>query len=390
MATIFFGASSPVYTANGNWQDINQWYSNLQNGSGKSITAATLLGRFPNAATDTVFLAQDVKSNVGTYTGTYPSGTWTTGTYAGSILGYAAKIDDPNATWSGAIRGYPNFCRGTFTGDLSGIGTYYLNGGTFTNTVIFNTGTANYNFNEYSSIGSTTTPNALTLPTGFSISNTQQIQISRSITYDFPITWATGTSVYYQLYIYSGEITKRFPIFTRDMSTAATGCLNYAIRGSPLVGQPVVPLDLSTVFTNTATFTIGTPTRPAYFNFYDVQFSRPTVVYTGVGYISGTLWNQGGTFNTNWYGAGLQSLTFTNITLLTPQGFSPAAIYVNITGTYIVTATVAVLPSLQGTKHIVDANTLLYGYNFGPPTTSGSFRPTENLAVTANIGAILE
>ena len=390
MATIFFGASIPVYTQNGNWQDINQWYSNPQNGSGKSSSAATLLGRFPNTATDTVFLAQDVKSNAGTYTGTYPTGTWTTGTYAGALTGYNAGFDDPNCTWSGTISGYPNFYRGTFTGDLSGVSNYIFSGGTFTNTVRFNTGTTvNYNFREYSSSGSTT-PNTLTLPAGFSISNAYQAQFARSMTVDFPVIWSTVTSIYKQLYLYSGSITKQFTVFTRDMSTSATNCTNYSFIGSPRAGRPAVPLDLSTVFTNSATFTMGTPTLPAYFQFYDIQFTHPTVIYTGVGYINGTLWNQSSSFNTNWYGAGRQSSTFTNITLLTPQGFTMGTIYVNITATYIVTATIAVLPSLQGTKHIVDPNALLYGYNFGPPTDSGSFRPTENLAVTANIGAILE
>lgn len=381
MGIVYFGAQYAGTPPNGNWQDINQWYSSQGEAGEGYFYPATPLGRFPNPATDSVFMTQYVTSLAGTYNTT--TNAWTTGTYAGPIV--YGRFDDPNCTWSGTLTNLAQFYRGTFTGNLSGLTSLGIYGGTFTNTVIFPTTGTGWSFGEYDSVGGVT-PNTFTLPTGFSITDANYIEVYRSMTINFPITWTTSTGQR-KLAVYSGQLTKQFPVFTRDMSTAATGCRDYFLIGSARSGMPNVPLNLSTLFTNSATFTIGTPTEAAAFTFYDIQATRPTVVYTGLR----EDWSRAGNFDSNYFGQGYLSYVYSQFQLLTPQGYTIGVVGASpfMTATYVVTATVAISLSTQGTKTIVDLNTLPYGYSFGP-VYLGGFSPTINLAVTANVGAMLE
>jgi len=380
MATVYFGSPNPPagYSANNRWSDINQWFAD-QGSSGEGYYyPAVPLGRFPDPATDLVFLYQDVGFELGTWIGgTYPTGSYSTGTYAGPVDAWYRTLYDPSATWSGIITGYPNIYRGTFTGNLRGLSSTRISGGTFTNTVSFST-SSDWSFSEGTVSG--TTPYTLTLPTGFSITTNNSVQVVRSMTVDFPITCS-------QLSVYRGNLTNQHPVFTRDMSTTATGIRSYSIIGSPrLNSDPKVPTDLSTIFVNTATLTFGTPTQPAGFEFYDVQITRPTIIYTGGNTYSGR-------FASNFYGQASIIIVYTQLTLLTSQGFTRGNVFPqgDARFTYVTSGTVAILSTLtaQGTtKYTLDPALLPQPFGFGKYVSE--FQATINLALTKNIQAVME
>jgi hypothetical protein len=372
MATVYFGSYYPPdgYSNNGNWNDVNQWFSDQGEQGEDYLYPATPLGRSPNPATDTVELMQNVTSG--------------SGTYSGPVFGsYYWAFDAANLTLSGAIvyninnGGYATFHRGTFSGNLTAVRAFRIGGGTFTNLSSFSsTQPSDWRLYETDSTGGTT-PNTLTLPAGFSI-NASGFSIERSMTIDFPITFGgvNGGSIS----VGPGYLTKQYPVFTRDMSTAVTSCTNYTVQGWTSAA-PTVPTTLSTVFTNTATFTIGTPTKPGYITCYDVQITRPTILYTAkVGDYDQSVfsyWNNkpSGTINT--------PIVLDKLTILTVQGLNTGRIYVSGPYTYIVTATVAVLPNQQ-----IDPNGIPASYDFG--LRGSTFNPTINLTLTQNLQATSE
>jgi hypothetical protein len=170
MATIWFGAQVPIITENGNWNDVNQWYSDPGNSESKSYRAGVLLGRLP-LMTDTCIFAQSVTSGVAArvfaITGVN-NGVWTGDLNVDEDQGANnnAGVNDPGATWSGTFganfylnigSGVVNFnCNraklisggtingtvsypaiitgGTFNGTVSNIDTY-VSGGTFNGNV---------------------------------------------------------------------------------------------------------------------------------------------------------------------------------------------------------------------------------------------------------------
>jgi hypothetical protein len=97
MATIYFGAEVPIVSHTGNWQSLNQWYSD-PGASGGYGYPATYLNRFP-LITDTIYFFQQVTSNVGVYnTGT---STWTT-----------------DGIWPGPVRRLMSIGTGIWTGSI--------------------------------------------------------------------------------------------------------------------------------------------------------------------------------------------------------------------------------------------------------------------------------
>jgi hypothetical protein len=366
MATVYFGANylPDGYSLNGNWNDVNQWFSDRGDAGEDYFYPATPLGRSPNPATDTVEIMQNVTSG--------------SGTYSGPVIGsYYYAFDAANLTWSGAILSdNATFSRGTFSGNLTAVRYFYIGGGTFTNLSSFSsTQTSYWRLYETDSTGGTT-PNTLTFPAGFSI-NASNFSIDRSMTISFPITF--GSAWGGSISVGPGYLTKQYPVFTRDMSTAVTSCTYYTVQGWTSAA-PTVPITLSTVFTNTATFTIGTPTKPGYITCYDVQITRPTILYTAkVGDYDQSVFSYwykpSGTINT--------PIVLASLTILTVQGLAPGNIDVSGPYTYIVTATVAVLPNQQ-----IDPNSLPASYQFG--RKGSTFKPTINLTLTQNLQATSE
>jgi hypothetical protein len=404
MATVSFGnvliPYPEGYTNNGNWADVTQWYANA-GGSGEGYYFPSVpLYRFPDPAVDIVQLNQSILRGGGTWVGgTYPTGSYSTGTYAGQILTYGTHaFDDPNCTWSGKILYYPVFKRGTFTGDLSEIDGRYgggFFGGTFTNTVIFSTSSdRGFRFGESTSIGGPAV-NTLTLPSGFNIKNPSTVVISRSMTIDFPIVWSTLTRNRDRvLSVQTGDITDQFPVFTQDMSTAVTGCISYNIFGSPrFANSQKILLDLSTVFVNTATLTIGTPSVPGAFEFYDIKITQPTTAYIGKGFVSSTTYfNQYSVISGNVYnqGIGLGDNRIDKLTLITPSGFLRSDLIVGGTYTYAVTVNIPILRSQEATKYAIDHKGLPLPYSFGQPGSVSKFEQTVLLNLPSNLSAASE
>ena len=130
MPDVYFGADYPLpgYSNNNNWDDINQWWSS-EGGSGEGgVYYGVLLGRFPNAATDTIRFRQAVLYNFPvTWTGTTidirlgSSIIPATGTWSGSHLtGSSAAIWGTSSTpvISGPIRGAGTYNGGLITGNF--------------------------------------------------------------------------------------------------------------------------------------------------------------------------------------------------------------------------------------------------------------------------------
>ena len=372
MAIVYFGANIPLSTMNGNWSDITQWYSFFGTG-GKGAQPAVYLNRFPNPATDTVQMIQEVKSNGGTYTGTYPSGSWTYGSYAGPII--YANLNDPNCTWSGTMTSGFSIQQGTVTGNLSGVSGLNIYGGTFTNTVTFPTNTS-WNFFEVIGL---TTQRTITFPANFSITTSGQIQIGRDMVWSYPINFTGSASIYYNnLYFTRGNQSGNIA----SMTFFPANINNFTIIGSPKSGQPLVAKNISSVFPNSTSLTFGSSTSPCLCNFMDVAFDIPVTIYTGNGYT--------GQFYSGWYlgNAGKISITYTNLTFKLSTGYTYAPFFINGPYTWVSTVYTSLLPSLSGTKKIVDYNTIPLSYGFG--VNGSTFTPTTILNLTKNIGAILE
>lgn len=130
MATVYFGARFlPTTPHNGNWGDVQQWYSN----EGDVGVPATPLGRIPSNS-DAVILHQNVLSNVGNWVGEYPAGSYVAGSFAGNVTGYTVanpKLQiNTNATFSGTVFNadlragtYTGIVQGCFLGDITVSGT---------------------------------------------------------------------------------------------------------------------------------------------------------------------------------------------------------------------------------------------------------------------------
>lgn len=171
MSIVYFGAT--VYPSGisntGNWQDLTQWYSDVGyvGGKGTPDQPGTLLGRFPNAVTDTVFLYISITSNVATYNAV--TGFWSTDhTYTGRIESamyspYYSIASDPLAIYSGVFstnNSWVNISAGTFynlsTGAIEQVYDNNIVGGTFVsitgkgNVVLSNNGLIGIQTNTFS------------------------------------------------------------------------------------------------------------------------------------------------------------------------------------------------------------------------------------------------
>jgi len=124
MATIYFGAYPPIYPHNGNWNDVNQWYSGSGNNSKKNPIAPVLLGRLPTNADDVFVIQPTISSGVGNWVGTYPAGSWVAGSFGGTVRFFAPfgtypQVTQANTTWSGSsIDGIHLPNGGTVTGRI--------------------------------------------------------------------------------------------------------------------------------------------------------------------------------------------------------------------------------------------------------------------------------
>lgn len=140
MADIYFGAAVPVVAHNGNWNDVNQWYSSPGNQDYKSgDTPGTPLARLP-LMTDVCILVQYVTTGVVarvlTLTGS-SSGIWTGNLNVAAQFGAwnQAGVDDPGATWSGTGITPAYFNVGSGIVNLNFTNSAAISGGTLNGTV---------------------------------------------------------------------------------------------------------------------------------------------------------------------------------------------------------------------------------------------------------------
>lgn len=131
MALLYFGAYRPAIAQNGNWTDINQWYTTLGYYDKSGGAVGTLAGRLPTEA-DTVYCIQYITSNFPTtWAGNFDQcklGSPTvnaTGTYSGIIKNLGVYGTTSAPTFSGTVTGAECF-GGYFTGTLSGLGGYTI------------------------------------------------------------------------------------------------------------------------------------------------------------------------------------------------------------------------------------------------------------------------
>jgi hypothetical protein len=285
---VYFGANNPSSPINGNWQDITQWYSN-PGFTGESTLPSTKLNRFPNPATDDVYIYQDVKTNVATYVGTYPNGSWTTDkTYSGLIYGRNA-FRDPNAIWTGTI--YNGNCQsGTFTGNFitnQGL-TLTIAGGNFTNanfSQVIRLSVAESNATVSGGNNTIQVPDTLTFPTNFSLSpNLQYIILQRQMAWNYPILFSSDTGG--QLQIRRGALTNELPTISQNISTSVTNCLQIdftfntrATTNGANIWITNLLVDLDTILTNPAPLIFGSPTKPISFTLTYVAPNREITAY---------------------------------------------------------------------------------------------------------------
>ena len=129
MAIIYFGAIIPTVPHTGDWKSLNQWYSQPGYSNKGGSSPGVQLGRFPDYATDTIYIYQNILSNVSTYF--IGSDTWSTDhTYPGLVFSYDGFVfNDPLAIYSGSIESSNStFTSGTILNPIRLSNVNYLNG----------------------------------------------------------------------------------------------------------------------------------------------------------------------------------------------------------------------------------------------------------------------
>ena len=124
MANIFFGDGG-FSAVDGNFNNTNNWYSTLHSQIGCCCFAGNLLGRLPNANTDTIWITNDVTTGPA-------ANTWANG-YPGVIN----LIYDETSPTTGVFA----LTTGSYSGTITirvrfGSAAFAITGGTYTGTVI--------------------------------------------------------------------------------------------------------------------------------------------------------------------------------------------------------------------------------------------------------------
>ena len=234
MANFYFGALVPLSPHNGDWQNLTQWYSDPGIPDFYYPTNGTQATTFPTSS-DLVYFNQPVKSNVSTYSGTYPSGSWSTdNTFSGntwnlytqgvgiwtgqSTIGYITGSNQVGMTINGNGTNSLPVINGTFISTGSGDLRFY--GGTLISPIInsipvyFYSGIIKSIFTGATSVyidGNTSIYNPIKATT---------LQFSSSCTSNI----ANGIIQCSQLIQFSPNVT-----ILSDISTANTTCTNYDI-----------------------------------------------------------------------------------------------------------------------------------------------------------------
>jgi hypothetical protein len=271
MGIVYFGANVPQFEHNGNWQDINQWYSDGGYASSKSGEPSVLLGRFPNPATDRVWCLQYITSNVGVYnTGT---STWTTdGIWPGEMIGlYADKV----GIFTGAVAtGNYSEIRGNSSNTLPelrgaiGAGGLTVRGGLVSANIFPG---AYVTFLNGAKITSTfaNTAGRITISGGPSIYNTIRTE---------QLFLESGANVANGIAKCSWFRTQGRDISVySDISTSNTGCLKYDIGGGNFLNTN--PLIFGNT-THAATVAIQPTTEYIYsYVYYDTTYNQSFTIY---------------------------------------------------------------------------------------------------------------
>jgi hypothetical protein len=387
MAIVYFGAFESVAPQNGNWQDINQWYSDPGEG-GKSPNTGTLLNRFPNATSDVVSIIQNVLTNVGTYVGTYPTGNWVTGTYAGNIgpcfNTYFPALADPNAIWTGGIStggggNTLNIQSGTFTSSMTGMYQVILNGGTFTSSfstrncsqITFTEPYFMY-FNTGAVVGSSTTIPPLIWSSTASLA-CSELGIFRGITFSNNFTSQ-------RLSVGTGYWTEQTPIITTDISTAVTGLREIEFGYVHATNN----------FTHPAPWIFGSSTVSIILFFLETvqPGSRPISLYmNNNAYVWFNFYKEGRVATSS-----LSSITYTNLNILPVNGVRGQIDQIGPGGLiYAPTVNIPVLTTSTGTKKTLNSDLWPNSWGFGAGGfLNGTFSPTVNLIVQKTLGANTE
>jgi len=261
MATIYFGAD--VYpsgrSANGNWQDLTQWYSDPGTPAYKSIPAipATPLGRLPYN-TDTVNSSyQNILSNVGYWNGAYPAGSWVAGSFSGNVNNCNCALA---VTWGGAISS-GNLQNCTVTGSLGGYAIVLTN-------VSASTATFGTNFPIYVS-GTTTLPSTLTNVGVRLLNGTFNTNLTFNASY-YDNSYQAAVIIYGGTFngtinftaTYSFFFQANFAIFggtiNSNINTSVTGIRDYGFWGGTIGQSGDLILGTSSLRAN-ATFNINVP-----------------------------------------------------------------------------------------------------------------------------------
>jgi len=380
---VYFGAGYARGAINGNWRDITQWYSS-PGYTGEGSYPGEFLNRFPNPNTDDVYLYQNVRStsNVGTYVGTYPNGSWQSGTtYAGTVYGRNVGISDPNAVWTGTM--YDAACyAGTFAGNfVNGVQqAIVLYGGTFTNANFSQvTRLRVYENNPNQTYRVITTPNSITFPATLNMPNLLDLTIGRQMNWNFPITFAgTGGS----LSIYRGACTNELPTISQDISTTLTNCTNFNIYFENLANDTGTDVyessqlgDLNTIFTNSAPIIIGSPSKPASFTLQFVAPNRELTFYV-----------KNGTSNSLVTCAALTP-TYDKLNIIEATGSLGATVNVYSAVTWKPTINLSLNNTNDFSKYKLNTIPRKYGFttNFG--ANSAKFQPVLILALPTNLNA---
>jgi hypothetical protein len=304
MADLFFGAYNPNYPHNGNWQDINQWYTGPGDGNYYYPVPATNASNFPIAG-DRVFFLQEVLSNVATWSGIYPSGSWSTdNTFSGTTTGLKAR---GVGIWTGQADGeniyiYGNsgntlpWLNGTFdsmdyaTGDRTMLRMY----GGICSSPFVDGMDLEFHYGTVKSSYASQLKRLTIYPDGGAGSFYNPIKADYILIYNSSanscINLANGIQTMNTFYCYANTI------IPTDISTPNTGCKDFGITDG--------------TFTNTNPWIIGTSNIQATFFYADsylrpnanwvldrdiivvnasyITISRPRTIYTGNITISNT------------------------------------------------------------------------------------------------------
>jgi hypothetical protein len=379
MADIYFGASAPVVAENGNWNDVNQWYSNPGNNDSKAYQPGTLLGRLP-LLTDTCYLVQIVTSGVAArvfaITGVN-NGVWTGNlrVYVNEGGGGGTGLNDPAATWSGAavpdiylnvISGVVNFnfsvpyqvSGGTINGTVTS--AISITGGTFNNTVTNVTSLQGGTFNG-------TVSGAINISAGNpifngSLVNISALQLGTGVTFTKAITsWASGNSGSIGLLggTYNSPST---PTANLGFCNILTGTM-----AQNIFTPAYTSLSSVTILGGTLSFAgdiqVGAPGRAgtlninSTFNPYGPRFTGTDKNITVYGSSSSNLINFGS--------VGIDAGTYTGLLTFLPFTGTAAALYQVRGGTY--TPPVQILPLINvayGTGKGINPTQIYQSYGF--------------------------